>query len=305
MRRIVRAAVVLAGLLLTCSACTVAPASAVRATSATPNATTSPRSAPSPTATGPGSTVAVIGDSLSRGFDACDHFGDCPAVSWAGGTDPRVDSVATRLGALTDGPVTVHSFARSGADVSDLRRQVQMAVAVHPDLITLLIGANDVCRPTVADMTATSAYGAAISAALQQIGLYAPDAVVLVASVPDVTALVGIAGKDATARFLWARARGCATALLRPGSTAPAAVDRRAAVADRIREYDAVLAARCLALPRCVYDEGALHDYRPDLAQLSALDRFHPSISGLQELSRLEWRALTASTRSRPLLDRR
>ena len=27
--------------------------------------------------TGPSTTVAVMGDSLSRGYNACDHFGDC------------------------------------------------------------------------------------------------------------------------------------------------------------------------------------------------------------------------------------
>jgi lysophospholipase L1-like esterase len=299
MRRFARATAVLAGVLLACSACTTTPE-----TPATPAASTTPRSTPSPTPTGPATTVAVIGDSLSRGFNACDHYGDCPEVSWAGGTDRSVDSVASRIGALTDGPVTVHSFAKSGADVGDLRRQVALAVAVHPDLITLLIGANDVCRATVGDMTSTSTYASAITAALQQIDLYAPDAVVLVASVPDVTALLPVAGKDPTAQFLWAHAGGCATALARPESTALAAIARRAAVVDRIREYDLVLAGACVALPRCVYDDGALNDYRPELAQLSALDRFHPSIPGLQELARLEWQALSTSSRAQPLLDR-
>jgi hypothetical protein len=303
MRRTLRAVAVLAGVLLACTACTTAaPAQPPQpAGTATPTAAAA---SPAPRRTGPPTTIAVLGDSLSRGFNACAHYGDCPSVSWAGGTDARIDSVASRLGALTDGPVTVRSFARSGAMVDDLRRQVALAVAADPDLITLLIGANDVCRASVDDMTSTAGYAAAISSALQQLDLYAPDAVVLVTSVPDVTALVPVAGKDPTARFLWGRAGGCATALADPGSTSPDAVARRDAVRARVREYDTVLAGACVALPRCVFDEGALNDYRPTLDQLSALDRFHPSVPGLQELAGVEWEALSASPRSLPLFDR-
>jgi hypothetical protein len=75
-------------------------------------------------------------------------------------------------------------------------------------------------------------------------------------------------------------------------------------VADRIREYDAALAGACGALPRCVYDGGALHGYTPTLQQLSALDRFHPSVTGLQELAATEWKVLTASPRAGALLNR-
>jgi lysophospholipase L1-like esterase len=304
MRRSARTAAVALAVVLGLSACT-APSQGPAPSDGTEGgrpATASP--APTPTPTGPASTVAVVGDSLSRGFNACDHYGDCPAASWAGGSDPRIDSVSTRLGALLDGPVAVHSFARSGARVDDLRRQVASAVATDPDLITLLIGANDVCRASLDEMTPTADYSAAITAALQQIGLYAPDAVVLVASVPDVTGLVEVAGGDPTARFLWSHAGGCATALADPQSTGFDSVERRRAVAERIGEYDTVLAGACVALPRCVYDDGALNDYRFRLDQLSALDRFHPSVRGLHDLALLEWQALSASPRAVPLFDR-
>ncbi|WP_375387209.1 GDSL-type esterase/lipase family protein [uncultured Amnibacterium sp.] len=301
MRRSVRTAAVAAALLLACAGCTATPDSAPPVA---PTGGPTTTAVPTPAPTGPPSTVAVLGDSLSRGFNACAHYGDCPSVSWAGGTDPRIGSIATRLGAITDGPVAVHSFARSGATVDDLRRQVASAVAVHPDLITLLIGANDVCRATLGEMTPTAGYAAAVTSALQQISLYAPDAVVLVASVPDVTALVAVAGTDPTARFLWSRAGGCATALADPESTTFDSVERRRAVAARITEYDTVLAGACIAVARCVYDGGALNADRFTLPQLSALDRFHPSVRGLQALALLEWQALSADPRAVPLFER-
>jgi lysophospholipase L1-like esterase len=301
MRRLIRTAAVAAVLLLACAGCTARPDAAQPVA---PSAAAPSSAAPTPTPTGPATTVAVLGDSLSRGFNACDHYGDCPSVSWAGGKDARIDSIATRIGRLTDGPVTVRSFARSGAAVDDLRRQVTSTVATHPDLITLLIGANDVCRSSLDEMTPTATYATAITAAMQEISLYAPDAVVLVASIPDVPGLVEVAGKDPTAQFLWSHAGGCATALADPDSTTFDSADRRRQVDARIDEYDTVLAGACVALPRCVYDGGALHEYRPDLDQLSALDRFHPSVAGLQELARTEWQALSADPRAVPLFDR-
>jgi lysophospholipase L1-like esterase len=298
MRRRILAAVSGLAVVLVLSGCTTP--------STTPSPTdpsTSVSAAPSPIPTGPRTTVAVLGDSLSRGYNACDHFGDCTEVSWAGGTDGRVDSVASRLGARLDGPVTVKNVAKSGATVSDLAAQVPKAAAANPDLVTVLIGANDVCRASVDDMTSTEEYASTVGGALQQLVALAPGATILVASIPDVTAILPAAASDPTARFLWSHG-GCATVLADPQSRSTEAEVRRAAVSDRIREYDAALAGACGALPRCVYDGGALHGYTPTLQQLSALDRFHPSVTGLRELADIEWGALLKSPRAGALLNR-
>jgi lysophospholipase L1-like esterase len=298
MRRWKLAAIPGLALLLAVSGCTT---SAPEPATPTGTASATPSSVPRPT--GPSTTVAVMGDSLSRGYNACDHFGDCTAVSWAGGTDARVDSIASRLGARLDGPVTVKNVAKSGSTVSDLAAQVPAAAASDPDLVTVLIGANDVCKASVDDMTSTEDYAATLGSALQQLVALAPGATILVASVPDPTAILDTAASDPTARFLWSHG-GCATALADPQSRSTEAEVRRAAVADRVREYDAALAGACGALPRCIYDGGALHGYTPTMAQLSALDRFHPSVAGLKELAALEWKALSASPRAGALLNR-
>lgn len=262
-----------------------------RATAAAPSA------APTPTVqlTGEPLTVAALGDSLSRGFDACAQYGDCPAVSWSTGTDPRVDSIASRLSARLSAPITAVNVARSGAMVEDLDRQVGLALEQQPDVITLLIGANDVCRASTAQMTPTEQYADAVVSALDRLTSGAPEATVLVASVPDVTALLPAAAADPTARFIWSRLGGCTTVLQQPQSTAISAELRREAVRSRITEYDAALRLACAQHDRCVYDGGALNAYRPELSQLSALDYFHPSVSGLTEVAALQWSALEAS----------
>jgi lysophospholipase L1-like esterase len=298
MRRWIATAVTGVAAVLVLSGCTSPASTSTPTSTATSDVLTA-----TPSPTGPATTVAVMGDSLSRGYNACAHFGDCTSVSWAGGTDSRVDSVASRLAARTGGPVTVKNVAKSGATVSDLATQVPAAAAADPDLVTVLIGANDVCRASLDDMTTIEDYAATVGADLQELATLAPSTTILVASVPDVAAILPAAASDPTARFLWSHG-GCATVLADPQSRSTEAEVRRAAVADRIREYDAALAGACGTLPRCVYDGGALHGYTPTLQQLSALDRFHPSVSGLRELADLEWAALTKSSRSGALLDR-
>lgn len=42
-------------------------------------------------------SIAAVGDSITRGFDACSVLADCPEVSWVTGNDPAVRSLAARL----------------------------------------------------------------------------------------------------------------------------------------------------------------------------------------------------------------
>jgi hypothetical protein len=66
-------------------------------------------------------SVAALGDSITRGYDACALLADCPAVSWATGTRPGVRSLAERLGARH-----TWNYAVSGARMADLPRQAAL-----------------------------------------------------------------------------------------------------------------------------------------------------------------------------------
>jgi lysophospholipase L1-like esterase len=186
----------------------------------------------------------------------------------------------------------VHEDARSGAEVDDLDRQVALAIGQRPDLVTVLIGANDVCGPDLASMTGAADYARAVDRGLHRLADGLPEATILVASVPDVPNLLPVASGDETARFLWRTWGGCATALADPLSRTDAALARRTAVRERIQDYNAALEATCGAIERCIWDGGALQAYQPTIAQLSPLDYFHPSVAGLRELAATEWRVL-------------
>lgn len=260
--------------------------------------TGTPTPTPAATAARPITSVAALGDSLSLGFDACSHYGPCTTASWVTGTDRTVASIASRLASAQGGRrPTVYDDATPGAAVRDLDGQVSLAIAQRPDLVTVLIGANDVCVHDISGMTSAAEYAAAADGALRRLSDALPGSRILVASVPDVTNLLPVASRNETARFLWGLVGGCRTALAVPLSTAPPAIARRVAVRSRIAEYNLALAASCGRLPSCSYDGGALHAYQPTIAQLSPLDYFHPSVAGLRELAATEWRVLQAARR--------
>ncbi|MCZ9339635.1 GDSL-type esterase/lipase family protein, partial [Streptomyces sp. TRM76130] len=112
---------------------------------------------PSPTPTpgwdtGPDS-VAAVGDSITRGFDACTVLSDCPEVSWATGDSAEVDSLAVRLLGRKRAASRSWNHAVTGARMADLAGQMARAARHRPELVAVLVGANDACRPTVSAMT--------------------------------------------------------------------------------------------------------------------------------------------------------
>jgi lysophospholipase L1-like esterase len=102
-------------------------------------------------------SMAALGDSITRGFNACGFFYDCTARSWSTGTDTKVDSHYLRLLALQP-KISGNNYndARSGAKMADLNGQALAAVSQHVQYVTILMGANDACTGSVGTMTSTA-----------------------------------------------------------------------------------------------------------------------------------------------------
>jgi lysophospholipase L1-like esterase len=248
-------------------------------------------------------SVAALGDSISRGFDACSVLADCPKVSWVTGTDKRVDSLAARLAPKAPAPGrgasrtaagetvgTSWNLARSGARMSDLPGQVAAAVRKKPDLVTILMGANDACRSSARDMTPVADFRGEFEASLAAVRRGLPGARVLVGSIPDLEHLWRVGRRNPLAKTVW-RLGICPSMLSRPDSMDAADKARRAAVERRVDAYNGVLRASCAKYPSCTYDGGAVHDYRFSMWQLSPWDWFHPSVRGQAQLARILYRA--------------
>ncbi|MFB7453933.1 MULTISPECIES: SGNH/GDSL hydrolase family protein [unclassified Streptomyces] len=237
-------------------------------------------------------SVAAVGDSVTRAFDACSVLADCPEVSWATGTDAAVNSLALRL--LGPEKVATRSWnlARTGARMAELPAQMAGAAAEKPELVTVMMGANDACRPTPDLMTPVADFRADFESALARLRAGAPKAQVYVASVPDLKHLWSTGRVSPVGRQVW-KLGICGAMLADAEDLGPAAEKRRAAVRDRVVAYNEVLGEVCAKDARCRYDGGAVFGFRFDGGQLSPWDWFHPSRDGQARLAELAYRRIT------------
>jgi lysophospholipase L1-like esterase len=237
-------------------------------------------------------SMAALGDSISRGFDACGFYVDCSVRSWSTGDDTEVDSQRSRLAAAGAPLSTVLNLARTGATVAALGGQAGSAVASHVDYVTIEIGANDACRPDVSAMTPVGQFRSQLRAALRRLHGGLPQARVFLASVPDLMRLWEIGHDNRVARFAWSRLHICPSMLAAADSEAPADVARREQVRAQVVAYNAELASACADYgPDCRYDQGAVFAERFTIHEISKWDWFHPNVFGQHALADVTWQA--------------
>ncbi|OKK19429.1 hypothetical protein AMK16_15045 [Streptomyces sp. CB00455] len=238
-------------------------------------------------------SVAAVGDSITRGFDACSVLADCPEVSWATGSDPQVRSLAMRLLGDEQAPARSWNHAVTGSRMADLPGQLAEAAAHKPDLVTVMVGSNDACRPTVSSMTPVKDFRAGFEQALAGLRTASPATQVYVSSVPDLQRLWE-QGKDLPmVRQVW-KLGICQSMLADPLSGASGATARREQVRARVVEYNEVLREVCARDRLCRYDGGAVFQYPFSAEQLSRWDWFHPGRDGQARLAELAHRQVTA-----------
>ncbi|MFE4666689.1 SGNH/GDSL hydrolase family protein [Streptomyces sp. NPDC056716] len=238
-------------------------------------------------------SVAAVGDSITRGFDACTVLSDCPEVSWSTGTSPEVDSLAVRL--LGDARAVSHSwnYAETGARMADLPGQMAQAATRDPELVTVMAGANDACRQSVAAMTPVGEFRDAFEDAVATLRRVAPEAQLYVSSVPDLLRLWSEGRTNPLGKQVW-KLGICPSMLGDADAMDKAATERRLSVRDRVEEYNDVLREVCAKDQRCRFDGGAVYEFEFGTDQLSHWDWFHPSKDGQARLAEIAYEAVTS-----------
>ncbi|MGW3723600.1 SGNH/GDSL hydrolase family protein [Streptomyces sp. NPDC000851] len=279
---------------LTAALLCVTGCDAVGGDSSGPAGTGAQRAKPSPTPAWDRSprSIAAIGDSITRGFDACEVLSDCPEASWATGSSPDVDSLAVRL--LGGARAATHSwnYAVTGARMADLPGQMARAVTREPELVTVMAGANDACRASTAKMTPVADFRADFEDALHTLREALPKAQVYVASVPDLKRLWSEGRTNPLGKQVW-KLGICPSMLGDADALDAAANQRRETVQQRVEDYNGVLEEVCAQDERCRFDGGAVYEYRFGTAQLSHWDWFHPSKNGQARLAEIAYRKVT------------
>jgi hypothetical protein len=235
------------------------------------------------------SSIAAIGDSITRAFDVCCYYGDHPANSWSTG-DFGLDSVRShyeRVRALN--PAIAghqHSDAVTGAKMANGPAQAANAVAQGAQYVTILLGANDLCTSSVATMTPTATFRRQFEATMAALNPDQRNVRVFVASIPDVVHLWEVLHTSATARFVWGVARICQSVLAASNGDA-----QRQAVAAREMQLNAVLADVCSRYANCRSDNLATYRFQFTAGDVSVLDFFHPDLDGQRKLAEVTWSA--------------
>lgn len=234
--------------------------------------------------------MAALGDSITQASMTCSALTSCPTNSWSTGTTTSVNSHLLRLRA-TAAPDTLagYNFAVAGAASSALGAQASNAMARAPQYVTIEIGANDACTRTVSAMTPTTTFRSNVQAAFSALTATTAPPQIFVASIPNLQRMYDLNKSSFSARITWSLLGICQSMLANPTSTKAADVQRRAAVQQRVNEYNAVLAEVCAAYATCRWDGGAVANYLFVKSDISTRDYFHPSLSGQATLANVTW----------------
>lgn len=235
---------------------------------------------PTPERAGPPSSIAVLGDSISTATGAHGPLGaERPQHSWSTGTTASVNSNYLRLRELNPAiNGRNHNLAANGQRMVHMAQQAARLPA-DTEYVQVQLGGNDLCRPTVGEMTPVETYRAQFVAGLEAITEQAPDALIGVTSIPDIYNLWYIRYAPASVNGQQSnqasQARSyvnlsiipCLSLLENPASTDPADEARRQEVRARNLAFNEVLAEECAKVLRCRFDGHATFNFSSNRAE--------------------------------------
>jgi hypothetical protein len=229
-------------------------------------------------------------------------------LSWAAGMDDgmRVMSHAQRLTFLgrNQGRLKVFNASISGAEVEDLLndqwpKMNEWSLAnlgqEAPDYLTVLIGANDVCSNSTAEMTPLNVYHARLYSLIDEIARRSPKTKILMSSLPNIEKLRKVAynqrlfgwGPLEKCQDVWALSEMCPTLTLIDDAR------EREIVANRVIDINYAM----MDVANRVNDGGRRDQVRVSRkiyeqefsANDISMDCFHPNVDGQARLSYQTW----------------
>ena len=235
------------------------------------------------------SSMAAIGDSITRAYDVCCSYGDHPGQSWSTGYT-SYDGIASHYERIRqlNPAITGHAAndAVSGAKMAQAPNQASQAASQGARYVTILMGANDLCTSSVSTMTSTDTFRAQFSQALAILMAQDRKPYVFVSSIPNIYQLWQVLHTNSVARWVWANFHICQSMLAASNTET-----QRQQVKTREEAFNQILADVCGGYVRCRWDQGAVYNYQFSASQVSTLDFFHPSLSGQAALARVTWAA--------------
>jgi lysophospholipase L1-like esterase len=235
------------------------------------------------------SSMAALGDSITRAYDVCCSYGDHPGQSWSTGST-SYDGIASHYERIRqlNPAITGHGYndAVSGAKMAAAPTQAAQAVSQGARYVTILLGANDLCTSSPSTMTSTTTFRSQFQQAMATLMAQDRRPYVFVSSIPNIYQLWEVLHTNSLARWAWANFHICQSMLAATNTDT-----QRQQVVARERAFNQILAEVCAQYSRCRWDGGAVYNYQFSASQVSTLDFFHPSLSGQAALARVTWAA--------------
>jgi lysophospholipase L1-like esterase len=225
-------------------------------------------------------------------------------LSWAAGYDSqrRVESHSYRLTQLQNLKKQIPSYnaAISGSGsrkvldqqldtLSDWSRKT--LGKAYPDYVTLMIGPNDICAESAAEMLDTNSYHSNLSRIVDDILVRGSDSKIVVSAVPNVEALRSVAKNSrvywgVSCEKVWQAVNICPTLTMEDDPV------QRAIVASRVSDYNNALREIIRTRRADFGDRIRLAEQSYDIAfspdDLS-VDCFHPNADGQALLAETTW----------------
>jgi lysophospholipase L1-like esterase len=235
------------------------------------------------------SSMAAIGDSITRAYDVCCAYGDHPGQSWSTGST-SFDGIASHYERIRRVNPAIagrgYNDAVTGAKMAAAPTQATQAVNQGARYVTILLGANDLCTSSPSTMTSTETFRAQFSQAMATLMAQERGPYVFVSSIPNLYQLWEVLHTNSLARWAWSNFHICQSMLAATNTET-----QRQQVRSREETFNEILAEVCAAYARCRWDDKAVYNYQFSASQVSALDFFHPSLSGQAALARVTWTA--------------
>jgi lysophospholipase L1-like esterase len=235
-------------------------------------------------------SMAALGDSITRAYDVCCSYRDHPGQSWStggawyDGISSHYERIKRHNSAITG---RAYNDAVTGAKMAAAQDQARAAAAQHAAYVTVLLGANDLCTASPSTMTSIDTFKTQFGQAMATLKQQLPQARIFVSSIPDLYQLWKVLHTNPVARTVWATAHICPAML---GATRTEA--QRQQVVAREIAFNQILANTCHQYgPNCRWDGGATYNHKFRASQVSVLDFFHPDLDGQAALARATWAA--------------
>lgn len=232
-------------------------------------------------------TIVALGDSITKAFNAEHYFGDSPEASWSTGTKttPGFYSHMQRLQKLfPQKKVSGYNYAVTGAMIKDIGSQVKSANAKKADYVTLVIGANDVCKWPAKYQGYLDEFTEHLKKNLDTLVAANPKVKITMSALPDVYRLWQLSKDTSHCTNTW-NFIGLCKGLLANGLSNTQRLDFK----QRWDHANSNMASVAAMYPQNVKFSDAVATYEFDKDQISATDCFHPSTKGQSVLAQKTW----------------